>query len=70
MADEQGPTYKVIRFFRDSSRKFTIKTGLTQALAQEHCNNPETSSSTCTSAEGKRRTRRSGPWFDGWTEEN
>jgi hypothetical protein len=63
-------TYKVIRFFRDSGRKFTIKTGLTQALAQAHCNDPETSSSTCTNAAGKRRTRRSGPWFDGWTEEH
>lgn len=67
MANE--PTYKIIRFFRDSERRMTIKTGLTKALAQEHCNNPETSSSTCTSAEGKRRTRRSGPWFDGWAEE-
>lgn len=62
-------TYKVIRFFRDSGRKRTIKTGLTQELAQAHCNDPETSSSTCTSPAGKRRTRRSGPWFDGWTED-
>lgn len=62
-------TYKVIRFFRDSSRRFTVKTGLTKAEAQEHCNDPETSSSTCTNAEGKRRTAQSGPWFDGWTEE-
>lgn len=62
-------TYKVIRFFRDSSRRVTVKTGLTLEEAQAHCGDPETSSSTCTSANGKRRTRRSGPWFDGWTEE-
>ena len=62
-------TYKVIRFFRDSSRRVTVKTGLTLEEAQAHCGDPETSSSTCTSANGKRRTQRSGPWFDGWTEE-
>lgn len=62
-------TYKVIRFFEDSGRRSTVKTGLTLALAQAHCKDPETSSSTCTSPAGKRRTRRSGRWFDGWTEE-
>lgn len=66
---ETERTYKVIRHFYHSNRKFTIKTGLTLKEAQEHCNDPETSSSTCTSPAGKRRTRRSGPWFDGWTEE-
>lgn len=63
-------TYRVLRFFRDSGRKFVIKEGLTLALAQAHCNDPETSSSTCTSREGKRRTRRSGPWFDGYALED
>lgn len=66
---ETERTYKVIRHFYHSNRKFTVKTGLTLKEAQEHCNDPETSSSTCTSPAGKRRTRRSGPWFDGWTEE-
>lgn len=63
-------TYKVIRHFQESGRKFVIKEGLTLALAKEHCNNPETSSSTCTQEEGKRRTRRSGPWFDAFSREN
>lgn len=63
-------TYKVVRHFRDSNRKFVIKTGLTLALAQEHCNDPETSSTTCTQENGKRRTRRSGPWFDGYMRES
>lgn len=62
-------TYKVIRTFHESGRKFTIKTGLTLALAQAHCDDPETSYSTCTSENGKRRTRRSGPWFDWYTAE-
>lgn len=63
------PTYKIVRHFRDSGRKFVIKTGLTRALAEAHCNDPETSSSTCTEEAGKRRTRRSGPWFDAFTAE-
>jgi len=62
-------TYKAIRHFRDSGRRFTIKTGLTLEEAQAHCQDPETSSSTCTTEQGKRRTSRSGPWFDGYTEE-
>jgi len=62
-------TYKVIRHFRDSSRRLTVKTGLTLEQAQAHCSDPETSSSTCTIERGKRRTRRSGAWFDGYTRE-
>jgi hypothetical protein len=62
-------TYKVIRFFRDSDKRRVVRTGLTLEEAQAHCGDPETSSSTCSSAEGVLRTRLSGPWFDGWTEE-
>lgn len=60
-------TYTVIRFFRDSGQGRVIATGLTLEQAQAHCNDPETSSVTAIGAEGRRRTRRSGPWFDGWT---
>lgn len=60
--------YKIVRAFRDSYRKRTIATGLTLEEAQAHCHDPETSSSTCTSVEGKRRTRLHGPWFEGYTE--
>lgn len=70
MSNSTEPTYEIIRHFRDSRRKFTIKTGLTLALAQAHCKDPETSSSTCTGEAGKRRTRRSGPWFDGYSKES
>ncbi len=61
--------YKVIRFYRDHpGQRRTIDTGLTLEQAQAHCSNPETSSSTCTSSTGKRRTKRMGPWFDGYEE--
>lgn len=63
------PTYKVVRFFRDSGRRVTVFRGLTLEAAQAHCNDPETSSSTATGARAKQRTARYGPWFDGWTEE-
>ena len=62
-------TYKIVRHYRDSYRKRTIATGLTLDEAQAHCKDPETSSSTCTSAEGRRRTRQHGAWFDGYDED-
>lgn len=61
--------YNIIRFYRDSvQRRRFVKRVPTLALAQEHCKNPETSSRTCTNANGKRRTRRCGPWFEGYEE--
>lgn len=58
-------TYKIVRgFFRGGRR--TIARGLTLEQAQGHCRDPETSSTTCRSAAGKRRTRKLGPWFDGY----
>ncbi len=62
-------SYKIVRHFLKHGTKRVVDTGLTLAQAQKHCKNPETSSSTCTSYEGKARTRHSGPWFDGYTEE-
>jgi len=57
-------TYKIVRHYADHRARRTIETGLTLEDAQEHCNDPETSSRTCTdeNAEG-------GDWFDGYTEE-
>ncbi len=64
---EDDIVYNIIRFYREASiRRRVIDTGLTLAEAQAHCNNPETSSSTCTSRVGKARTRRVGAWFDGY----
>ena len=61
-------TYKVIRFFQSTSNK-VIKTGLTLEEAQEHCDDLETSSNTCTHAAPKLITKHHGPWFDGYSEE-
>jgi hypothetical protein len=63
--------YKVVRLYRDSPRRETIfSTGLTLKQAQEHCRDPETSSSTCTNAAGISRTAKHGPWFDSYSECN
>ena len=62
--------FKIIRFFFDENvSNRTIKRGLTEEEAISHCNDPETSSSTCTNSAGKRRAKRLGFWFDGFTEE-
>ncbi len=41
----------------------------TREEAQAHCKDPETSSTTCTTAEGIARTAEKGPWFEGFDEE-
>ena len=51
----------------DSHRR-TIETSLTLEQAQAHCNDPETSSSTCTTAAKRRYTAKVGEWFDGYSE--
>ena len=62
--------YMVVRMYRDDENLTEIvKRNLTLEQAQEHCRDPETSSSTCTSAEGKKRTAQKGPWFDGYEEQ-
>ena len=58
--------YKIIRGFRDSRRRITIARNLSLEEAQAHCRDPQTSSTTCTSATGRARTRKMGPWFDGY----
>mgnify|MGYP007066204243 CR=1 FL=1 len=65
--------YKIVRFYRSSrpgqhipSR--TIETGLTLEQAQKHCEDPETSSATC-SAKRRRSVRPCAAWFDGYTKE-
>ena len=63
---DQG-RYKIVRlYFNDDKRSRTIKKGLTLEQAQAHCANPETSSSTCTSAKSRRITQRNGRWFDSY----
>lgn len=63
-------SYKIIRFYADSHcDKEVIATGLTLEDAQEHCEDPETSSRTCSGQDAMNRTRKFGPWFDGYDEE-
>jgi hypothetical protein len=63
-------TYKIVRFYQNSSiPKDIVETGLTLEEAKEHCEDDETSSKTCTSAEGLRRTEEKGAWFDGFQKE-
>ena len=62
--------YNIVRHYRDAyPNKRVILRGLTLEEAQAHCRNPETSSSTCTTSTARRRTRRMGAWFDGYTED-
>jgi len=63
-------TYKIIRFYaNDTHESQVIRRGLSLEQAQEHCQDPETSSRTAKSREAKQRTAIYGPWFDGYTEE-
>jgi len=65
-------TYRIVRHYFNGGSGSTIRTidtGLSLEQAQAHCQDPETSSSTCTTAAGKRCTRQHGAWFDGYTRE-
>lgn len=58
-------TYRIVRKYADSARSYEIVIqGLTLRQAIAYCNDPETSSSTCTSEVGRERTREKGAWFD------
>ena len=64
------PTYKITRYYRNRpGDPDVIQRGLTLDEAQEHCNDPQTSSSAATSPQAQAITEQSGPWFDGYTEE-
>jgi hypothetical protein len=63
-------SYKVVRYFADESKpNETVLDGLTLDEAKEYLGNPETSSKTATGPVAKARTRKHGPWFEGFTEE-
>lgn len=66
----EGKTYRIMRkHYRSEIETEIIKTGLTLDEAQEHCNDPETSSKTCKSRMALEYTRMHGDWFDCYTEE-
>jgi hypothetical protein len=64
-------TYRIVRHYFNYERfsNRTIARGLTLEQAQAHCSDPETSSSTATSAKARRLTRERGAWFDGYEAE-
>ena len=57
--------YNIVRFYFEHGRRI-VKRRVTLQEAQKHCKDPETSSRTCKSSAGKRRTRVYGDWFDGY----
>lgn len=68
MRDEPR-AYRIVRFYKDPNRsRRTIRDRVTLSEAKAHCSDPETSSSTATSATARRRTARLGDWFDGFEE--
>lgn len=59
--------YNIVRtYFNKPGYRRVILSWVTLEQAQTHCQNPETSSSTCTGSTGKACTRRNGVWFDGY----
>jgi hypothetical protein len=64
-------TYCIVRNYFNNpgrGRGRVIRRGLTLAQAQAHCHGHEASSTSCTSAAGRQRTRKVGPWFDSFTQ--
>lgn len=57
-------TYTITRMYFNGEREL-IKSGVTLEEAQEHCSDPETSSSTASNPVLDAR----GHWFDGYDEE-
>lgn len=62
--------YKIVRmFYSEDKRRRTIVRGLTLKEARKHCQDPETSSKTCTKPYPKSITSQHGPWFEGYEHE-
>ena len=65
--------YKILRFFKERgrpSKEVGRLTGLSLEEAQAHCQDPESSSWTCTAPDKKAITDEHGEWFDGYTLED
>jgi hypothetical protein len=63
-------TYQIKRFYQKGPELTeVIRGGLSLEEAQEHCEDPETSSRTCEDEDNVARTEEHGPWFDGYEEE-
>lgn len=57
-------TYQIVRKFFKRHPDQLIASGLDREAAEAHCQDPETSSSTCTEPQHQQRTQKFGPWFD------
>ena len=62
-------TYIIVRLYQGEHTAQVLHTGLSYAEAVEHCNDKETSSSTCTNQDGLNHTEQFGAWFDAFNEE-
>lgn len=64
-------TYKIVRFYQGNKAKHTVRgrTGLTLEQAQAHCSDSESRYKTCITRTAKARTKRFGPWFEGFYKE-
>lgn len=62
--------YKIVRkFFRDDIPDELIESGLTIDQARSHCSNSESSSTLATTLSARAITRKLGPWFDAYYED-
>lgn len=61
-------TYRIVRFYQDDYERNgeEVTDGLTLEEAQAWCQDPETSSRTCTNEVGRARTEKYGSWFEGY----
>ncbi len=57
------------RYMSYPDKTITLLTNVTLERAQQHCNDPEHSSATCTHEAGRNRTRKFGAWFDTFTKQ-
>ena len=63
--------YNIVRFYNgnnymSSGKRRVLQRDVSYEVAKAHCNNPESSSATCTKSYNKARTRKEGYWFDGF----
>lgn len=62
--------YSIHRIYEnDMTKPRKMKSGLTLDRARAHCDDPETSSSTCQLSENKEHTAKHGRWFDSYDAE-
>jgi len=67
-AERYGEHYQVVRMFFEERDPVVVAKFMTLDEAQAWCRDPETSSSTATSAEAVARTAELGAWFEGYEE--